>query len=89
VKRGRQKGGHLLAQAVDEQLRHQVRPRAQLEHWNARGERIDGHPEPENLRVAAQARSQLIQLHMRKHEVAEGALMQGLAMRSCPRAASS
>ena len=46
--------------------------------------RIDGHPEPEDLRLAAQARSQLIQLHMRKHEIAEGALMQGLGMRSCP-----
>jgi hypothetical protein len=46
--------------------------------------RIDGHPEPEDLCVAAQARSQLIYLHMRKHEIAEGALMQGLGMCSCP-----
>jgi hypothetical protein len=34
--------------------------------------RIDGHPEPEDLCVAAQARSQLIYLHMRKHEIAVG-----------------
>jgi hypothetical protein len=46
--------------------------------------RIAGHPEPEDLHLAAQARSQLIQLHMRTHEIAEGALMQGLGMRSCP-----
>lgn len=34
--------------------------------------RIDGHPEPEDLCVVAQARSQLIYLYMRKHEIAEG-----------------
>ncbi len=61
-----------------------MRPRTQLEHRNALAEWIDGHPEPEHLRVAAQARSQLIQLHMRNHEIAERALMQGLGMRSCP-----
>jgi hypothetical protein len=89
VKRGRQKGGQLLSQAVDEQLSHQVRPRAQWEHRNALGERIDSHPEPKDLRVAAQACSQFIQLQVRDLEMAEGALLQGLGMRSCTRASSS
>jgi hypothetical protein len=84
VKRGRQKGGQLIAQAVDEQLSHQVCPRAQLERRNALGEGIDGHPEPQDLRVAAQACSQFIQLQVRDLEMARcGALMQGLGMRSC------
>jgi hypothetical protein len=89
VKRGRQKGGHLLAQAVDEQLRHLVRSRAQLEHRNTLGERIDGDPEPEDLRVAAQPRAQFIELQMRKSELAEGAFMQALSLCSCSRASSS
>jgi hypothetical protein len=37
VKRGRQKGGHLLAQPVDKQLGHLMRPRTQLQHWHAFG----------------------------------------------------
>jgi hypothetical protein len=83
VKRGKLKGGQLLAQPVDEQLRHLVRSRTQLEHRNALGEWIDGHPEPQNLRVAAQACSQFIQLQMRDLEMAERALMQDLGIRSC------
>jgi hypothetical protein len=47
---------------VDELLSHLVRPRIQLEHRNALGERINGHPKPEHLRVAAQECSQFIQV---------------------------
>jgi hypothetical protein len=70
VKRGRQKGGQLISQVVDEQLGHLMRPRAQVEHRNPLGEWIDGHPEPQDLRVAAQACSQFIQLQMRDLEMA-------------------
>ena len=84
MKRGKQKGGQLLAQPVDEQLRHLVRSRAQLEHRNALGEGIDSHPEPEHLGVTAHARAQFVQLQMGEHKVAEGALMQGLGMGPCP-----
>ncbi len=80
MKRGKQKGGQLISQVVDELLSHLVRPRTQLEHRNARGEWINGHPEPEHLRVAAQACSQFIQLEMWEHKVAEGALMHRLGM---------
>jgi hypothetical protein len=42
--------------------------------------RINGHPEPEDLRVAAQARAQFIQLQMGEHKIAEGALVLPLDM---------
>jgi hypothetical protein len=62
VKRGKQKGGQLLAQAMDEQLSHAMGARTQLPHGNACGERIDGHPEPQDLGVAAQPRAEFIEL---------------------------
>jgi hypothetical protein len=89
VKRGKQKGGQLLAQAVDDELRHLVRPRTQLEHRNALSEGIDSHPEPEHLGVTTQARSQFIQMQVRDLQMAKGALLQGLGMRPCPRASTS
>ncbi len=84
MKRAKQKGGQLLAQPVDEQLRHLVRSRTQLEHRNARGEGIDSHPEPEHLGVTAQARAKFVHLQMRQRELTKGALMQGLGMGPCP-----
>ncbi len=62
MKRGRQKGGQLLAQAVDEQMSHAMGARTQRHHWNACGERIDGHPEPQDLGVAAQPCAEFIEL---------------------------
>jgi hypothetical protein len=62
VKRGRQKGGQLLAQAVDEQMSHAMGGWTQQPHGNACGERIDGHPEPQGLCVAAQPRAECIEL---------------------------
>ncbi len=52
----------LLAQAVDEQLSHSVGARTELQHWNAFGKWIDGHPEPQDLGVAAQPRAEFIEL---------------------------
>jgi hypothetical protein len=46
------------------------------------GPRINSYPEPKHLRVAAQARAHLIQLHMRDIQMAEGALVEGLRMGS-------
>jgi len=82
VKIGRQKGGQLLAQAVNEQMSHALGVRTQQPHGNACGERIDGHPEPQDLCVAAQPRAEFIELQMGKGELAEGAFMQALSMRS-------
>ncbi len=62
-------------QTVDQQVRHVVGARAQLEHRNAFGERIKGHSEPQHLRVAPQARAHLIQLDVRNPQVTEGALV--------------
>jgi hypothetical protein len=56
----RQKGGQLLAQAVDEQEGHAVSAWTQVERGNALGERINGDPKPEDVRVAAQQRAQFI-----------------------------
>jgi hypothetical protein len=84
VKIGRQKGGQLFSHVVDKQVGNAVGPRAQKQHQNALSERIDGDPEPEHLGVATQPRAQFIQLQMREHKVAEGALMQRLGMGSRP-----
>ncbi len=47
-------GSQLFAQAVDEQEGHAVGAWTQVESGNALGEGINGDPEPEDLRVAAQ-----------------------------------
>ncbi len=47
----------LLSQAVDEQMSHTMGARTQLPHWNTFGEWIDGHPEPQDLGMAAQSRA--------------------------------
>ncbi len=72
----------LLTQAVDEQMSHAMGARTQQPHGNACAERIDGHPEPEDLGMAAQSRAEFIELQMGKGELAEGAFMQALSMRS-------
>ena len=76
--------GQALSQTMDQQMSHVVRARAQLNHWNAFRQRVKGHPQPEDLRSAAQSRVDLIQLHMRNLELAEGALVQDLRMRPSP-----
>ncbi len=60
VKIGRQKGSQLLAQAVDDEVGHAVGTWTQVEGGNALGERINGHPEPEHLRVVAQPGAQFV-----------------------------
>jgi hypothetical protein len=79
---GQAAGSQLLAQAVNEQLSRALGARTQQQHWNACGERIDGHPEPQDLGMAAQPRAQFIELQMGKGELTEGAFMQALSMRS-------
>lgn len=54
----------------------------ELEDGNAFSERIKGHPEPEHLRVTTQTRAHLIELHVWNLQLQEGALLQGLSMRS-------
>ena len=72
----------LLAQAVNEQMSHAMGARTQQQHGHAFGERIDGHPEPQDLCVAAQPRAEFIELQMGEGEHVEGAFMQALSMRS-------
>ncbi len=69
-------------QAVDQQVRHVMSARTQLEDGNTLGQRINGHPKPQHLRMAAQARVHLIELYMRDLQATKGALVQGLGMRS-------
>jgi hypothetical protein len=53
VNTGRQKGGQLLSQRVDEELGHVLGAGTQLEDGNALAQRITGHPEPQHLCGAA------------------------------------
>ncbi len=64
---GRQKGGQLLSQRVDEELGHVLGAGTQREDGNALAQRINGDPEPEHLGGTAQSGSELIQLHVREH----------------------
>jgi len=83
VKSGRQKGGQDLAERVDEQMGHVLCSGAELKHGKNLREGINGQPEPQHLLRAAQLGSQFIQLEVRKVEVAEAVLVQGLCMFPC------
>jgi hypothetical protein len=65
---------------VNEQMRHVLCSRTELEHRQYLGQGIDGQPEPEHLSGAAQPSSQFIQLDMRQPEIGKEALVQGLCM---------
>jgi hypothetical protein len=56
---------------------------AELKHGKNLREGINGQPEPQHLLRAAQPGSQFIQLEVRKVEVAEAVLVQGLCMSPC------
>ena len=56
---------------------------AELKHGKNLREGINGQPEPQHLLRAAQLGSQFIQLEVRKVEVAEAVLVQGLCMFPC------
>ena len=49
-----QKGGQALSQGMDEQMRHGLCARTELQHRKNLGEGIDGQPEPEHLFGAAE-----------------------------------
>ena len=51
-----------------------------MEDGNDLREGVDGQPQPQDLLIAAQPGSQLVQLEVRKLEVGEAAPMQGLCM---------
>jgi hypothetical protein len=82
VKSGRQKGGQALSQRVDHPMGHVLAAGAELERRNNLGARINRHPQPLHLCLAAQSRSQFVHLHVRELEVAEGAFVQELRVRA-------
>jgi hypothetical protein len=84
VNTGRQKGGQLLPQRVDEELGHVLGAGTQREDGNALAQWINGHPEPEHLCGTAQSSAELIQLDMGEHQLAERAFVQALRVRSRP-----
>jgi hypothetical protein len=82
VKRGRQKGGQDLSQAMENRMCHILRAGTQMEDGKDLGEGIDGQPEPQHLLRAAEPGAQFIQLEVRELKMAEGALVQGLSVRA-------
>jgi hypothetical protein len=85
VNKGRQKGGQHLSHGVDEQMRRVLRSRAELEHGENLGARIDGQPQPQHLFGAPQPGSQFVQLQVREMQVTEAALVQALSVLACAR----
>jgi hypothetical protein len=65
---------------VDKQVGHVLRAGAELEHRQNLGASIDGQPQPQYLRMAAEPGSQLVQLQLRELEMAEIVFMQGVRM---------
>jgi hypothetical protein len=83
VKTGRQKGGQDLSQGVNDTMRRVLRARTELKHRKNLGEGINGQPEPQDLLGVAQPGAEFVQLEVRKLEVAEAVLVQGLCMFPC------
>ena len=65
---------------MDHLMSHVLGAGTQLKHRQNLGAGIDGQPEPEHLRGAAQPGAQLVQLQVREMEMAEAALVQGVPM---------
>ena len=53
-----QKGGQALLERMDEHMRHLLRAGAELKHRQHLRQRINGQPEPEHPRMAAQPGTQ-------------------------------
>ena len=72
-----------LSEGVDEKMSHGLCSRTKLKHQKNLGERINGQPQPQHLLVAAQPRSQFVQLEVGDLQGVEATLVQGLCMFSC------
>lgn len=75
---GQAGGNELLTQRVDQGRSCVLGPSCSTGMIAASG--VDRQPQPENMRPAAQAGAQFIQLEMREGEVLQGALMQARAL---------
>src|SRR5260221_7309081 len=64
-------------------MRRVLRARTELKHRKNLGEGINGQPEPQDLLGVAQPGAEFVQLEVRKLEVAEAVLVQGLCMFPC------
>jgi hypothetical protein len=82
VKIGKQKGGQDLSERVDELVCHVLCAGTKLKHGKNLGAGINGQPEPEHLRMAAEPGAQFVQLQVRELEMAEGAFVQDLCVLS-------
>ncbi len=67
-------------QGVNNHMRHVLRARTQVEDRNGLCQGVDGQPQPQHLRGAAEPCSQFIQLQVRELEVEERVLMQRLSV---------
>jgi hypothetical protein len=80
VKSGKQKGGQVPSERVDEQVCHVLCAGTQLKHGKNLGAGIDRQPEPQHLRMASEPSAQFVQLQVLEVEMAEEAYVQGLCM---------
>ena len=67
-----------MSQGMNDAMGHVLGARTELEHGKNFRTGVDGQPEPQHLRMAAEPGSQFIQLKMREVEMAEEALVQGV-----------
>jgi len=72
-----------VSQGMNDAMGHVLGARTELEHGKNFRTGVDGQPEPQRLRMAAQPGSQFIQLKMREVEMAEEALVQGVRVPAC------
>jgi hypothetical protein len=72
--------GQDLSERVDELVCHVLCAGTKLKHGKNLGAGINGQPEPQHLRMAAEPGAQFVQLQVRELEMAEGAFVQDLCM---------
>ncbi len=75
-KHGQAAGGEPLPQIMHHAVCRVLGPWPQVEHRDEFAERIDGHPEPEHMRPAAQPRAQFVELDVGQVEIVKDAVVE-------------
>jgi len=73
-------GDELLAQRVEKGMSSVLGPGSELQHRDDLAAGVDRQPQPEDMRPAAQAGAQFVQLDMREGKVLQGAVMPAPAL---------
>jgi hypothetical protein len=72
-------------QLVDHGMGGSLGSRAQVQHRDDLGQRIEGQPEPQGVRPIAEPTPQFVKLELREMEPSEEAVVQRRAVRAGPR----